>query len=54
MTVDDPDVAFQVEGDDRWFEATALFVMEEADPDWVRELLEDEGQEATEMEECHD
>lgn len=43
---DDPDVFFQVEGDDRWYEATALFVMEEADPDFVRELLE-EGQELT-------
>ena len=43
---DDPDVFFQVEGDDRWYEATVLFVMEEADPDFVRELLE-EGQELT-------
>ena len=39
---DDPDVVFQVEGDDRWFEATTLFVMEEADPDVVGDLFEDE------------
>src|SRR5437764_559524 len=42
---DDPDVFFQVEGDDRWYEATALFVMEEASPDLVREFFEDEFQE---------
>lgn len=40
---DEPDVVFQVEGDSRWYEATPLFVLEEADPEWVRELLEDES-----------